>query len=89
MIHIFIYLSNREILVTSTNIFWGTSIRFCAREDAKSKVQGEIKEQNYKVEIVWSIHVFFLSPAIIPNKIPNGTERKTEMILTEKETGNL
>ena len=42
-----------------------------------------------KVEIVWSIQVFFFKPAKIPRPIPNGTETKTEMILTEIVTGNL
>ena len=42
-----------------------------------------------KVEIVWSIHVFFFKPAKIPKAIPRGTESKTAMILTENETGNL
>ena len=32
------------------------------------------------VEIVWSVMEFFLSAAQIPNKIPMGTEKSTEII---------
>ena len=42
-----------------------------------------------RVEIVWSIHVFFFKPAKIPSIIPKGTEIKTAIMLTEKETGSL
>ena len=41
------------------------------------------------VEIKWSIHVFFLRPAKIPNPIPSGTEKITEKTLITKEVGNL
>ena len=40
-----------------------------------------------KVEIVWSIQVFFFKPAKIPSPIPSGTEKTTEMILIIIEVG--
>jgi len=42
-----------------------------------------------RVEMVWSIQVFFLRPAQIPSKMPRGTEKITEMIFKYIETGNL
>ena len=46
----------------------------------------EIKTMT-NVEIVWSIQVFFFKPAIIPKRIPNGTEIMTETILMDIEAG--
>ena len=42
-----------------------------------------------RVEIVWSIHVFFFRPAQMPSKMPRGTEITTEIIFKYMETGNL
>ena len=39
-----------------------------------------------KVEIIWSVIVFFFKAAHIPNAIPIGTEKTTEKMLSNIDT---